>query len=199
MLFFFHQSVFLVFAFPFFQMSVKALEDNPRQKLLCVDAKGVKTGRIIDRKTGHTAPGVKHLAIQELVFKPESELILHERPLKKVGGGVLDAPTTHVLSHETPEKAALRCLKDEYGIKGVKPSVLKGFSYEKDYNDGSCENQFCLAAFIVFGGRVKANEEHTGAIAVKPAKDVLEELASSPERFPVWFRKTAEIVAKDAK
>ena len=176
-----------------------ALEDNPNQKMILVDAKGKPTGKIASRKACHTSPGIKHLAIQVLVFNPKNELVLHERPAKKVGGGVLDAPTTHVLNGETPEKAAMRCLKDEYGIAKADVEVLGGFSYEKDYGDGSCENEFCLAAYVVFSGTIKPNAEHAGKIFNVPARKVVAELKSNPEKYPVWFKETVEIVKKSAK
>ena len=171
-----------------------ALEDKPNQKLILVDSNGAPTGKVANRKACHTSPGMKHLAIQVLVFNAKNELVLHERPEKKVGGGVLDAPTTHVLHGETPEKAAMRCLKDEYGIAKADVEVLDGFSYEKDYGNGSCENEFCLAAYTVFSGKIKPNAEHAGKIANVPAKNVVAELKSMPKKYPVWFVETAGIV-----
>lgn len=177
----------------------EGLSDNPTQQLVCVDSRGKENGRFVDRKTGHTAPGIKHLAIQVLVFNSSGDLVLHERPLKKVGGGVLDAPTTHILKGETKEESALRCLRNEYGISGkVDVKILGGYSYEKDYADGSCENEYCVAAFAVYDEKIIPNAEHTGKVFFIPAKSVLRELDSGSKSYPVWFRETIEIVKKDA-
>ncbi len=173
------------------------LNDNPLQKMICVDKGGKATGETVNRKTAHSTPGKKHLAIQILVFTPSNELILHERPLEKVGGGVWDAPTTHVLYGETSEEAAERCLSAEYGIKGADVTVLKGFSYEKDYGDGSCENEYCLAAFTVFTGKIKPGKEHVGKIVNVPAKQVAKERES--RKYPVWFVETVKLVMKDSE
>ena len=179
------------------------LLDNPEQQLLCVDLNGRQNGKIVDRKSAHSNPGIKHLAIQVLVFTPKNDLVLHERPMKKVGGGVLDAPTTHVLKGETSEQAALRCLKNEYGIlaQKVSVSILSGFSYEKDYGDGSCENEFCLAAFCTFSGKIVPSKEHAGKIETIPAKKVLNALEAKnwELHYPIWFKETVEIVARDLK
>lgn len=172
------------------------LLDKPSQKLTCVDSSGRETGEVIDRRSAHTSPGVKHLAIQVLVFNDKKELVLHERPLKKVGGGVLDAPTTHVLHGESKEEAARRCLKAEYGIEGEIPvKILGGFSYEKDYGDGSCENEYCIAAFVEFGGEISPDKEHSDKIDNVSAKKVSASLGSG--KYPVWFGETVRIVLKD--
>lgn len=177
------------------------LLDSPGQQLLCVHQNGEQSGKIVDRKTAHSTPGVKHLAIQVLVFNAKNELVLHERPMKKVGGGVLDAPTTHVLKGETPELAALRCLKNEYGIppEKVSVSIFGGFSYEKDYGDGSCENEFCLAAFCIFAGKIIPSKEHAGKIETFSAKKVLDGIEEKnwESHYPIWFKETVEIVAAD--
>ena len=177
---------------------VSKLEDNPTQKLICVDADGKETGRIVDRKTAHTAPGVKHLAIQILVFNSKGELILHERPHRKVGGGVLDAPTTHVLAGEKPSAAAVRCLKNEYGISArIDIRVLKGFAYEHEYDDGSCENEFCLAAFAIYDGKISPNKKEVIKVVHMATKEALQELVVRPENFPVWLKDTVRIVKND--
>ncbi|HZX20147.1 MAG TPA: NUDIX domain-containing protein [archaeon] len=171
------------------------LEDKPNQTVVLVDSEGKPNGKISDRKTAHSTPGKKHLAIQVLVFNPQNELILHERPLQKVGGGVLDSPTTHVLAGETPEQAAFRCLRDEYGISTRLPiTLLSGFSYEKDYGDGSCENEFCLAAFCTYSGTITPNPEQVSKIVKISAFTVAKELSSKPEKYPVWFHDTIKIV-----
>ncbi|MAG18187.1 MAG: hypothetical protein CL944_01800 [Candidatus Diapherotrites archaeon] len=176
----------------------ETLEDQPNQEMILVDSDGNPNGKILDRKTAHSTPGTKHLAIQVLVFNANNELILHERPLKKVGGGVLDSPTTHVLNKETKEQAGKRCLSVEYGIPNdIEMKVLNGFSYEKDYGDGSCENEFCLAAFISYSGEINHNAEHAGKIVNVPAKQVLEELET--DKYPVWFKEVVKIVQADSE
>jgi len=172
------------------------LMDKPNQVMKLVDSNGKETNETLDRKSCHMTPGMKHLAIQVLLFNGSNELILHERPLNKVGNGGLDSPTTHILYGETSEESTKRCLKDEYGINEKIPiTVLSGFSYEKDYGDGTCENEFCLAAFANYEGQINHNEEHTQKVIFVSAKKVLEEIKS--DKYPVWFKETVRIVSKD--
>ncbi len=176
------------------------LQDNPTQRLICVDMDGRETGRIVDRKTAHSTPGVKHLAIQVLVFNSKGELILHERPMAKVGGGVLDAPTTHVLAGETPMEAAGRDLRNEYGISGkLDIRMLRGFPYYHDYGDGSCENEFCFSAFLVYDGPIRPNREEVARVVRLPAREVVQDLVARPENFSVWFKDTVRVVMADGE
>ncbi len=178
-------------------MATNPLDDRPNQKLICVDGSGNPTGNIIDRKSAHTTPGTKHLAIQVLVFDNNGNIILHERPARKVGGNTLDAPTTHVLEGETPEGAAIRCVMDEYGISDAKIKVLSGVAYENDYKDGSCENEYVLAAYMVYNGpMIKGTKEAPVIHYIKP-KDLLEELESKPQKYAVWLKFAVTIVKKD--
>ncbi|MDE1865363.1 MAG: NUDIX domain-containing protein [Candidatus Micrarchaeota archaeon] len=176
----------------------QGLQDNPTQRLICVDHDGRETGRVVDRRSAHTAPGVKHLAVQILVLNSKGEIILHERPMTKVGGGVLDAPTTHVMAGETHMEAAVRCLKNEYGIAGRhRITILGGFSYEKDYGDGSCENEFCLAAYVVYDGIITPNGKEVPRVVRLPCPEFIQELISGPENFPPWLKDTVRIVRSD--
>ena len=174
------------------------LDDRPNQKLICVDRSGNETGQIIERRNAHTAPGTKHLAIQVIVFDGKGNMILHERPARKVGGNTFDAPTTHVLAGETPDKAARRCVINEYNIKPTEINMLGGVSYEKDYLDGSCENEYLLAAYTVYAGsKIKGSEEAPKIHYVK-AGTVLKELKSNPQKYAAWFGMIVDIVWRDA-
>ncbi len=168
--------------------------------MICVNPDGRQTGRVVDRKTAHTSPGVKHLAIQILVFNSKKEMILQERPMRKVGGGALDSPTTHIMAGETESSAAERCLLNEYGITGrPKISILGGFSYDKDYGDGSCENEFCLAAFTIYDGIIIPNKEEVTRVVRLPALEVVQDLIFRPENFTVWLKDTVRIVKNDGE
>ncbi len=173
------------------------LDDRPNQKLICVDRNGNETGQIIERRSAHTAPGTKHLAIQVIVFDGKGNMILHERPSHKVGGNTLDAPTTHVLAGETPEKAALRCVANEYNLKPAEIIMLGGVSYEKDYHDGSCENEYLLAAYTVYTGpKINGSEDAPTVHYIKASK-VLEDLKSSPKKYAAWFGMVVDIIRHD--
>lgn len=169
------------------------------QMLIAVDQKGRPAGNV-QRWDAHTSPGVKHLAFAILVLNSKGEFILHMRPERKVGGSKLDTPVSHILSHETKNEAMQRCLKEEYGIESRVSFVhFDGFSYEKDYGDGTCENEFCLVSIAPFDGKMKPNEKEVvgGKFYYLPAKKALKEVAQNPGKYTIWFVKAIELLAKD--
>lgn len=166
--------------------------------MILVDAKGKPTGKIMERGPSHKSPGVKHLAIQILVLNVKKELVLHNRHNRKIGGNTIDAPTTHVLAGETPDEAAWRCLRDEYAIKErIALKHLGGVSYEKDYSDGTCENEYCLVAIANYDGKITLNEkEAVGQIVLLAFEKAKKEVRANPSKFPPWFLKSFKIAEK---
>ena len=86
------------------------------QLLHAADEKGNLSGKLVKRWDAHTSPGLKHLAYGILVVNSKGEFVLHKRPERKVGGGKLDLPVSHILSTETHEQAYTRTLKEGYGV-----------------------------------------------------------------------------------
>ena len=167
----------------------KKLLGRARQRLRITDADGNETGEIVERAVAHSSPGVKHLAFIVFVINSKGELVLHKRHAGKVGGNLLDSPVSHVLAEETLEQAVHRCLQHEYGIKEQLPvENLGGFSYEKDYGDGTCENEYCLVLSVNYSGAIKSNPaEIEGKPVLMPAAKAIAESKKHPEKFEVWF------------
>ena len=92
-----------------------------------------------------------------------------------------------------------RCLREEYGIAERVPMVhFDGFSYEKDYADGTCENEFCLVTVASYGGKFKPNEKEVeGKLVFVPAKKTLKDGRAHPEKYTIWFVKSVELLARD--
>lgn len=67
-------------------MQNATLLDNAQQKLRAVDKEGNLTGGIIERQKAHTAPGIKHLAIQVLLFNSKNNLFSTGEKTKKLAG-----------------------------------------------------------------------------------------------------------------
>ena len=95
-------------------------------------------------------------------------------------------PTTPTyLPGETPTSAAGEVLGNEYGItERLDLHLLKGYAYENDYGDGSCENEFCLPAFTVYDGVVVADKGHVVKIVKIPAKEVVQSVMAEAGKLP---------------
>jgi isopentenyldiphosphate isomerase len=177
------------------------LEDRANQKMRVTDSKGKETGEILSRKECHTAPGKKHLAFLVFVINGKNEFALHKRIASKVGDSLLDSPVSHILADETMEEAVHRCLKHEYGIQETLPvTKYGGFSYEKEYNDGTCENEYCLVLSVEHSGPLKPNpNEMEGGIILMSVKTALVNSKKNPEDFEVWFNLAVPVFEKSEK
>ena len=171
------------------------LLDRAEQRMRVTDANGKETGEIVRRADAHATPGIKHLAFLVFVVNDRNEFVLHKRIGKKIGGGTIDSPVSHVLEGETVEAAVNRCLKHEYGIEERLPVLnLGGFSYEKDYGDGTCENEYCLTLVVSYKGEVKPNpKEIEGNAILVPVKEAIADSKSDKEKYAVWFYPAIEI------
>lgn len=165
------------------------------QMLTLVDARtGEPNGKYEKRGKCHEGEGIKHQAIQIILVDDKDRLILHMRSREKISGGKYDAPTTHVLKGEAWEKAARRCLKNEYGIEDeVDLALLGKFSYKKKFADNKCENESCLVAYGCYGGELKPNGEEMDFLYLVKQARLLEDLKERPRMYPIWFKKTFNI------
>jgi len=179
----------------------KKLEDKPDELMATCDAQGQPDGQSIARKEAHKSPGTKHLAVQVLLFNSDKKLLMHHRHSRKIGGNVLDVPTTHILAGETKKEAARRCLENEYGVREEIEFVeLPGFSYEAGYEDGTCENEFCYVNVAVFDGEIKPNlDEMESQPIEKSISEIIEELKSKPDDYPAWFHETMRVFRESSE
>ncbi len=171
-----------------------------KQQLFKVDENGNQTNETIDRWTAHSGKGIKHLAFVIFVLTDKNEFILHKRPERKVGGGKWDTPASHILVGETKEKAMTRCLEEEYGTIGkLKFDHFNGYSYEETYDDGTCENEFCLVSICKYDGKIKPNPLEVTELKKLPAKKALNEWKNNSEKYTIWFNLAIELLSKNSK
>lgn len=192
---------FYSIACSFFPMLNKKLLDRAEQSMIAVDSNGKPTGEIVKRAVAHSSPGVKHLAFLVFVINDKNEFVLHKRQSTKIGGNTIDSPVSHVLNGETLEQAVQRCLKNEYCIKQKLLLLnLGGFSYEKDYGDGTCENEYCLVLVVEYTGKILPNpKEIEGKPIFLPVKKAIVDARENPKKYSVWFGPAIEIFSNHPK
>lgn len=174
------------------------LADRAEQKMQVADENGNLTGEIVRRADAHASPGIKHLAFLVFVVNDKKEFVLHKRIGKKIGGDTIDSPVSHVLEGETVEQAVHRALKHEYGIKETLPVAnMGGFSYEQDYGDGTCENEYCLSLLVEYFGKITPNpEEVEGNVILMPVKQVIADARANKGKYAVWFLPALKLFEK---
>jgi isopentenyldiphosphate isomerase len=193
-------SLFLFFFFFNFVMNDK-LVDRANQMMKLCDDQGNESGEVAERWLCHKSPGKKHIAFIVFVVNNKKEFALHKRIASKIGDNLIDSPVSHVLADENLEDAVHRCLLYEYGIRERLPvQNFGGFSYEKDYGDGTCENEYCLILLVEYSREITPNpKEMEGDIIFLPVKQAIAESRSNPEKFEIWFNLAAPIFEKSEK
>jgi isopentenyldiphosphate isomerase len=174
------------------------LVDRAEQKMQVAEKNGNLTGEIVRRADAHSSPGIKHLAFLVFVVNDKKEFVLHKRIGKKIGGDTIDSPVSHVLEGETVEQAVHRALKHEYGIEETLPVTnMGGFSYEQDYGDGTCENEYCLSLLVEYSGPITPNpEEIEGEVILIPIKEAIADSKANVDKYAVWFLPAVELFEK---
>lgn len=177
------------------------LADRAKQKMRLCNDTGIESGEIGERWECHKSPGKKHVAFLVFVINDKNEFALHKRIASKIGDNQIDSPVSHVLAEESVKQAVHRCLKHEYAMKEQLPvQNYGGFSYEKDYGDGTCENEYCLVLSVEYSGSITPNpQEIEGSIIQMPVKQAVSESKSNPDKFEIWFNLAAPIFETHAK
>jgi isopentenyldiphosphate isomerase len=90
-------------------------------------------------------------------------------------------------TEESLESAALRCLRDEYGIESPQLTEAGSFSYFARDRDGvHCENEHCTLFVGEFNEAFELNPDvgYGYRWASKPV--VLRDMSESPKRYSPW-------------
>ena len=162
------------------------------QILLACDDEGRFTGQYVRRDVAHAGAGHRHLAIAVLLYNRHGELLLQRRkhtlfddvwdltgathPLQ-LGGGI----------DESLERAALRCLRDEYSIAQSTLTEVGSFAYFAQDADGlHCENEHCTLYIGAYTGPVTVNQDVGYSCKWVRKEQLLQDIAAAPERYAPW-------------
>src|SRR5690242_5312806 len=130
------------------------------QILLACDDEGQFTGQYVRRDIAHAGDGRRHLAIAVLLYNRRGEMLLQRRrhALFDDVRDITGATHPHRLADGTQEpleEAALRCLRDEYGVTLARLSEVGAFVYfARDPGGLHCENEHCTLYVGQYDGPV---------------------------------------------
>jgi isopentenyl-diphosphate Delta-isomerase len=173
--------------------------DFKTQMILACDDNGVFQ-EYIPRAVGHTGNGRRHLAITVLIYNSKGEVLLQKRK-HKVFDNIWDLTgATHPVhtdnGDETLEECTLRCLLDEYGIKGVKLENKGAFNYFEKYNE-LCENEHCYLLVGEYTGEVYLNPEAGYMYKWMDKKEFLEDIEKNPDKYTPWAIESVKLLKEE--
>jgi isopentenyl-diphosphate delta-isomerase len=162
--------------------------DDGRERVVLVDA--------ADRQVG-TAPkleahrrGLLHRALSVIVRDGEGRLLLQQRHARKYHSGGLWTNTccSHPRPGEPVDVAAGRRLREEMGFS-CPLLPLTTVTYRAEVGAGLVEHELVHVFAGAFAGAIRPDpREADGYAWVTPAR-LSADLAASPDRYSVWFRK----------
>lgn len=143
--------------------------------------------------------GWLHRALSVFVFDASGRLLLQQRSSRKYHSGGLWSNTccSHPYPEESPETAAQRRLHEEMGFSCDLTSVFH-FTYRAPVGDGLTEHEYDH----VFAGQVeevtiRPDPEEVADWVWVPISTLRANIASTPSRYTVWFRRLFEPVVAD--
>ncbi|MDP5307360.1 isopentenyl-diphosphate delta-isomerase [Paracoccus spongiarum] len=144
----------------------------------------------VDKLLAHQQ-GLRHKAVSVFVMRGPQTLI-QRRALGKyhTPGLWANSCCTHPLWAETPEDCAVRRLREELGLSGLRPTYLRRVEYRADVGGGLTEHEvvdlFSVEAPPGVAPRPDADEVmQTRWIGYDALRD---EVARQPDRFTPWLR-----------
>lgn len=151
----------------------------------------------IPKEAGHTGGGRKHLAITVLLVNKQGQVLLQRRK-HQVFDNIWDfTSSTHPLhkgdGDEGLEQAALRALKDEYGIENVQVKRLGSFNYFAKIGP-LCENEHDDLLIGEYNGQISLNQEVAYGYKWMDKKEMLKDMEENPQKYSPWSKEGLKIL-----
>jgi isopentenyl-diphosphate delta-isomerase len=172
-------------------MSERPLFRESHDEIILVDVGDNEIGR--GAKLDVHRRGDLHRAFSVIVRNKAGELLLQKRAPGKYHSGGLWTNTCcgHPRPGEATRTAAARRLEEEMGI-GCALFLLGTLIYRAELDGGMIEHEFVHIFAGAYDGPVSPDPFEVGAYAWRGLDEVRAELASTPARFSVWFRRYVE-------
>lgn len=168
------------------------------QQLILVDANDRILG-YAPRSICHTGAGRRHRAFVIALYNSKGEILLQRRKHALFSDMWDLTGASHPLHlrkrNESYSEAAARCLKDEFGIRGVSLRKIGAFNYFAPQGK-KCENEHCALMIGKYEGRVRHNPKVAYGFRWVGLKETLREIRRKPNSFVMWGRLGAELLRK---
>ena len=151
------------------------------------------------RSVCHTGKGKRHRAFVIALYNSKRRILLQHRKHALFTNMWDLTGASHPLHirgrNETYAKAAARCLRDEFGIRGVTLRKIGAFNYFAPQGK-KCENEHCALIVGKYDGEVKPNLKVAFGFRWVTLRETLVEIRRRPESFVMWARLGAKLLAK---
>ena len=168
------------------------------QTLILVDDKDKILG-YAPRSTCHTGKGKRHRAFVIALYNSKGEILLQRRKHTLFTNLWDLAGASHPLRlhgrNESYGEAAARCVKDEFGLRGISFRKVGAFNYFVPQGK-KCENEHCALIVGKYDGKVKANPRVTYGFRWASLEETLAEIRRKPASFVMWARLGAKLLRK---
>lgn len=170
------------------------------QTLILVD----NNDRIIGyapRSICHTGKGKRHRAFVVALYNKKGEILLQRRKHALFTNMWDLTGASHPLRlrgrNESYMKAATRCVRDEFGLRGISLRKIGAFNYFAPQGK-NCENEHCAVIVGKYDGKVKANPKVAYGFRWASLRETLATIRRKPESFVMWARLGTNVLRNHA-
>jgi len=143
----------------------------------------------MDKIEAHRGNGKRHRAVSVFLFDSKKRLLMQQRSLKKIVGGMQWANTCcgNVWPNETRYECAIRRLRVELGITNVVISPLYTFEYHIQANAEYSEWEIDEVYVGSYERVVEKNPDEVFATTWKSKDEIAQWIKKSPKEIAPWF------------
>jgi len=157
------------------------------EELILVDGEDNEIG-FLSKAACHDGGGILHRAFSVFLFNDAGELLLQRRGASKRlwPGFWSNSCCSHPRRGESMEIATRRRLHDELNVEASLEFVYK-FAYQAGYGEEGSEKELCHVLLGTVPGAVRPNGHEIDEIRFVSARELDDEMDTSPEAFTPWF------------
>jgi isopentenyl-diphosphate delta-isomerase len=149
------------------------------------------------RSVCHTGKGKRHRAFVIALYNGKGKILLQRRKHALFTDLWDLAGASHPLRvhgrNESYGEAAARCVRDEFGVKGISFRKIGAFNYFAPHGK-KCENEHCALIVGKYDGKVKANPKVAYGFRWVSLQETLTEIRRKPGSFVIWARLGAKLL-----
>lgn len=151
------------------------------------------------RSICHTGKGKRHRAFVIALYNNKGQILLQRRKHALFTNLWDLTGASHPLhrrgKNESYAEASARCVRDEFGVRGISFRKIGAFNYFAPQGK-KCENEHCALIVGKYDGKVKANPKAAYGFEWDTLGATLRAIRRRPESFVKWARLGAKLLQR---